>query len=586
MAEIAAREGADVSRFAYLRSLFEFAFRNNPLLYVTLALSAVSVFLEIAAMTVLLPLVTVVSGSTIDSDQYVVRALTSLAVPVDGQSLLLLFILLFAGRIVTQFGSQGLIIYLGRKLLLQLNARAFGALVRNMPIKDLEARSIGYYITLAGDEANRASNLIVFVSQFVSIALLGALYFLAVAYYSPAAAGAVLIFLAVTFLALFESFRVSHRLGSRQIEQSQELGSLFLDSLNGLRSVRAFAVEEYVIGTYYNLIRNYVRTLVITDVVSLAARLGPALLLLSAVVLVAMWPFAREQLSFDLPYLVTLIVLLMRFFPITGQALNLALRVVADARAGRDVTHVIEQYEHAPMRAGGAILGEVSRIDANTISFSHVGSKPVLERADLALRRGSSYALAGVSGSGKSTFLDLMLGFYPPDSGRITINGVDLSTIGLTELRRRIVLVTQDVTIFNDTIMNNVRFGIDASPDDVQRACQIAGIDVFIETLPQRYETPLNYRGSNLSGGQKQRIGIARAVLRRPDVLLLDESTAALDVETRESVVAKLLDEFRNRIILFVTHDQFVMSKVDVVMNMADINGLVREVPASAGVAG
>ena len=115
---------------------------------------------------------------------------------------------------------------------------------------------------------------------------------------------------------------------------------------------------------------------------------------------------------------------------------------------------------------------------------------------------------------------------------------------------------------------------MNASPKEVEQACEIAGIDDFVATLPNGYETTLNYKGSNLSGGQKQRIGIARAVLRRPDVLLLDESTSALDPATREQVVGNLLREFNGRILIFVTHDDVVISKVDEVYDLSSRGGV------------
>jgi ABC-type multidrug transport system fused ATPase/permease subunit len=191
------------------------------------------------------------------------------------------------------------------------------------------------------------------------------------------------------------------------------------------------------------------------------------------------------------------------------------------------------------------------------------------------LRKGKSCAIVGASGSGKSTFLDLLLGFHTPARGDILVNGVSLTKLELSDLRGKVVLVSQDAAIFNDTVANNLRLGLDVSPDEMERACRIAGIDEFVAGLPDGYDTLLNYKGSNFSGGQKQRIGIARAVLRRPDVLLLDESTSALDVETRERVVDNLLEEFRNRILVFVTHDESIASKVDEVLEMHRLNPAV-----------
>jgi ABC-type multidrug transport system fused ATPase/permease subunit len=274
----------------------------------------------------------------------------------------------------------------------------------------------------------------------------------------------------------------------------------------------------------------------------------------------------------DLPLIATLVVFLMRFFPVVGQALNMLLRIVADTKAARDVTRLIREYPSLTDDVGRPAIGPIQHVEARALAFEHVPDNPVLREFGVRLERGKSYALMGLSGSGKSTLLDLMLGFYPVGKGMLLVNGLAITDVAIAELRRRILVVTQDPTIFNDTVANNIRFGATASDADVERAARIAGIDDFIATLPHGYQTLIAYRGANLSGGQRQRIGIARAVLRSPDVLLLDESTSALDADTRETVVNNLLTEWRDRIILFVTHDTFVASKVSEVLDMAELN--------------
>ena len=188
------------------------------------------------------------------------------------------------------------------------------------------------------------------------------------------------------------------------------------------------------------------------------------------------------------------------------------------------------------------------------------------------LERSRSYALVGESGSGKSTILDLLLGFYPVSGNELLINDMPVGVLAEEQLRKRVLLVAQNTSIFNDSVANNVRFGLDVPKEQIERACKIACADGFVAELPQGYETLLAYQGGNLSGGQRQRLGIARAVLRRPEVLLLDECTSALDAATRDQLIQNLLTEFRNGILLFVTHDAHIRSRVDEVLDIALLN--------------
>lgn len=563
-----------MSQLAYLRVLVAFAFRENPLLYLALLVSVGSVLLEIAAMATLLPLASVASGHEIDSFSGLGRLFERLGVMPDGPAILLVFISLFGLRIVSQFIGQALIQYLSKQLLHQLTTRAFYTLLTAIPLREIEKQSIGSYISLVGDESFRASTLVTNMSQLVTQLLLACLYFAAIWSYSAPVAYAVLGFLGVTFLLLFEAFRASHRLGNIQVEQSHNANSLFLDALNGLRSVRAFSAEDFVSKGHRSILRKYMRTLFRIEVVNLLTRLGPALILLLAATAFTLYPKVLGDELADFAFTVTLVVFMLRFFPVVGQTLNIALRVVSDARAGRDVTRFVQQAatpKPALPRAAGTGQ-KVSEIRIQNLDFSHQPGKPVLREVSLLLAKGRSYAVIGRSGSGKSSLMDLLLGFAVPDVGRILIDGVPSTEISEQELRKEILLVTQDATIFNDTLGNNIRFGADATDAEVLEACRIAGVDQFLGELSMGLDTLLTYRGTNLSGGQRQRIGIARALLRQPAVLLLDESTSALDATTRQQVISNLINAFRDRIIVFVTHDIHVIEAVDEVLDMALIN--------------
>ena len=152
------------------------------------------------------------------------------------------------------------------------------------------------------------------------------------------------------------------------------------------------------------------------------------------------------------------------------------------------------------------------------------------------------------------------------------MNGVDQAGISPFSMRQHVGVVEQQVPLFHDSILHNLTLGVSMDGKIVRHACEIACLKDVIARLPQAEETVLQYQGSNLSGGQRQRLGIARAVLRKPDVLVLDESTAALDHDIRERVVTNLIEEFRDRILLFVTHDRGIASRVSQVLDLARLS--------------
>lgn len=563
-----------MKQFTYLKALLGFAFRENPLLYLALMISALSVVIEVAAMAVLVPLASASSGAAVGGDVDVIGTVLSvLGFQVNIRGLLLLFIALFSCRVLSLFAGQSLIFFLSRRVYAQMTTRAFHSLLSVVPLREVERKSIGSYIALAGDEAFRASSLITNLSQLLNQAFLAVLYFLAILAFSEYVAIAVVLFLLATMVLLLNAFRASHRLGSLQVEQSRTAGSLFLDALNGLRTVRAYAAEQFVESNYNVQLRQYVWTLFSIDAISLLTRLGPALLLfISAGVYVYLAHPVSEKED-DFVALVVIGLLMMRFFPVVGQTVSIALKVVSDARAGRDVTsflgkHCAGERATAPQQP----LSPVNEISFVGVGFAHAEDKRVFDHVCFSLKRGRSYALIGPSGTGKSTLMDLLLRFYEPDFGSILVDGVDIKTFDERQLRRRILLVTQETTIFNDTIGNNVRFGLDATDDDVLRACRVACIDDLIAELPNGLDSMLAYRGTNLSGGQRQRIGLARALLRLPSVLILDESTSALDAKTRRQVVKHLKDEYRDKILVFVTHDESVIQSADEVLDLERVS--------------
>ena len=204
-------------------------------------------------------------------------------------------------------------------------------------------------------------------------------------------------------------------------------------------------------------------------------------------------------------------------------------------------------------------------LDISNLAFTYpTNATPVLSDLSLQIHPGERVAIVGPSGAGKTTLFQLLLRFYDPQSGSIELNGTDIRSIELHQLRKLIGIVPQDVVIFSSNAMENIRYGRpDASDAEVLHAAHLAAADEFITRLPDSYQTFLGDRGMRLSGGQKQRIVIARALLKNPPLLLLDEATSALDAESEHLVQQALEVAMKNRTTLVIAHRLSTVKQAD-----------------------
>ncbi|MBP5210874.1 MAG: ATP-binding cassette domain-containing protein [Bacteroidales bacterium] len=188
------------------------------------------------------------------------------------------------------------------------------------------------------------------------------------------------------------------------------------------------------------------------------------------------------------------------------------------------------------------------------VSFAYE-EEPVLKNIDFTVPKGKMVAIVGPSGAGKSTIADLIPRFWDPTSGSILLDGVDIKKYSLRSLRSQMGIVTQEAVLLNDTVFNNIKFGMeDATREQVIAAAKIANADEFISQMEQGYDTNIGDRGSKLSGGQRQRIAIARAVLKNPPIMILDEATSALDTESERLVQDALTKLMTNRTSIVIAH--------------------------------
>ena len=210
-------------------------------------------------------------------------------------------------------------------------------------------------------------------------------------------------------------------------------------------------------------------------------------------------------------------------------------------------------------------------VDFSHINFSYVKGKQVIKDFNLEVKQGQKIALVGATGSGKTTIVNLLTRFYDIDSGKITIDGVDINDIPKKELRSAIAIVLQDTVLFHDTIGNNIKYGrLDATDDEVKAAAETAEAREFIERLPEGYNTVLSEGGSNLSQGQRQLLSIARAVLADPKILILDEATSSVDTRTEMHIQQAMVALMKNRTSLIIAHRLSTIRDSDMIIVMKD----------------
>lgn len=354
---------------------------------------------------------------------------------------------------------------------------------------------------------------------------------------------------------------LGRRLKRASAAVQQKLGQLISiteEGLGGLRIIKGFAAEDYQRRKFGDTNNEYRRLLTSTlrrrDLASpLSEFLG------IATVALLLWYGSRQVFS-GLMAAETFITFIFAFYNVIDPAKNLS-KAVSNIQRGIGAFQRVEVLLDAPNTLpeppnARPIAAFREAIDFQNVSFRYPSNEgPVLSGINLHIPKGKVVALVGASGAGKSTLVDLIPRFYDVAEGSIVIDGVDVRQYRLADLRRLLGIVSQEAILFNDTIYNNIVFGLpDATPEDVERAARIAHAHDFIMATEAGYQTNIGDRGSKLSGGQRQRLTIARAVLRNPPILILDEATSALDSESEKLVQQALEALMQGRTALVIAH--------------------------------
>ncbi len=340
--------------------------------------------------------------------------------------------------------------------------------------------------------------------------------------------------------------------------QMGRLVSNIEQNLSGLKVIKVFGIESYIQNKFENNNNKY--NIIMNKILRKKDLSSPMSEFLSTIVLVCIMWFGGQIVLNDFNYLspeqfIGYIVIFSQIIPPAKSLTTAYYRIQKGSGAAKRVYEIFDEEKPNSVEERSISKTDFkNEISFNNVSFSYE-KENVLKKINFSIEKGQTIAIVGSSGSGKSTIINLLSRLYDVENGEIKIDNINIKDIKLSDLRRLISLVFQDSILFNDSILNNIRIGkIDATKEEVIEAAKIANAHDFIMNINLNYNYNIGDKGDNLSGGEKQRICIARAIIRRPEILILDEATSSLDNISEKNVQAAINNVIKNRTCLIIAH--------------------------------
>jgi ATP-binding cassette, subfamily B, bacterial MsbA len=375
----------------------------------------------------------------------------------------------------------------------------------------------------------------------------------------------------LAFILLTKLSRMVRRAAKRLLERMSDLYQIIRETVDGIRVVKAYTMEPYERRRFRRASDDYARRA--QQVTNIDALAGPAIEWLGVVALGAAltagaYLVIRQQKSIlgmnmrgDEPIgfteLLTLYTLLIAVADPVRKLSSVYTKIQAGAAASDRIFAIADKMPGVTGNADGPVLprhGKTIEFRNVTFAYSEGTEVPILDAVHLTVRAGETVALVGPNGSGKTTLLGLLPRFYDPDIGSVLVDGANIRSVNLRSLRKQIGVVTQQTVMFEDTVFNNIAYGKPgATKEEVEEAARKAFAHEFVVSLPEGYQTTIG-KGWKPSGGQEQRIALARAILRNPSILILDEFTSQIDPESEAKIHLAIQDFVKNRTTFLITH--------------------------------
>lgn len=374
-------------------------------------------------------------------------------------------------------------------------------------------------------------------------------------------------------------------LGQQAVQANATLASRMWEGFSGMRVIRAFSREPYEQERFDRSSKEVRNTFLKLDMLSGAV--NPLSEVLSAVLLLSILMIALLQDRTALPTLLTFVFILYRLQPHVKHLDSARVGLVALTTSVEDVMSLLDRSDKPYIRSGRIpFSGLEQAISFKSVTFRYNPlEKAALQDISICIPRGKTTALVGPSGAGKSTLIGLICRFYDVTAGEIAVDGCPLQQLNLADWRSRMAIVSQDVHIFSSTVGENIAYGrLEATKAEIVAAASLANAHDFISNLPQGYDTRVGDRGIRLSGGQRQRIALARAIVRNPEILILDEATNALDSISEHLIQEALNTLSHNRTVIVIAHrlstveqaDQIIVLEAGKVIEQGNLQQLLK----------
>lgn len=483
--------------------------------------------------------------------------------------------ILHTGLIMLGAAAIGLLGGLGCTIYSSIASQRFGAdlrrdlflKVQSLSFRNLDDISTGSLITrLTSDIVQIQTMVQMLLRIFVRSPLLAIGSMIMAVIISPKLAIILAIAVPLLFVVMFFLIRATLPLFATVQKKLDKVNTVLKENFAGIRVSKAFVRAGYEKDRFHQANTDFTQVSVKTQRI-VALNMPILTMILNVSIVVVLWLGGKNAIdgSFEVGSLVAFINYVTQvLFSVSSVAMMLVRISTAKVSADRiqEVMHTESEITNVAHPAMNAYKQGEIEFDQVTFSYKPGIQKPVLDHVSFKVRPGQTVAIMGATGSGKTSLVSLLPRLYDATSGRIIIDGTDVRQFDLSALRERIGIVLQESILFTGTIRDNIRYGrADASDEEVIAAAKAAQAHEFISSMPEGYDTMLGQRGVNLSGGQKQRISIARALLLRPAILILDDSTSAIDMGTESRLQKELARLMNGRTCLMIA--QRISSVID-----------------------